>query len=81
MKYLMRIVCLLAALLLATPAMAWDPDEEYYFSDVVGVGVITYDNVPWEFRWTSPIWTRPSSAWSTSICSSRTILCPTSWWT
>lgn len=49
MKHLTRIVCLLAALLLATPALAWDPDEEYYFSDVVGVGVITYDNVPWEF--------------------------------
>ena len=49
MKSWVRLACLLLTVLLLTPAMAWDPDEEISFSDTVGTGVITYNNVPWEF--------------------------------
>ncbi len=49
MKHLLRMTALLLAVLLMTPAFAWDPDEEFTFSDMVGVNVITYNNVPWNF--------------------------------
>ncbi len=44
----MRLFCLLAAALLAFPALA-DDDEEIYFSDIIGVDIITYNSIPWDF--------------------------------
>ena len=49
MKSIARLICLLAALLLAVPALARAEDEEIYFSDMLGVNIVTYDNVPWDF--------------------------------
>lgn len=49
MKHLIRVACLLLALLLALPALAREDDEEIYFSDMIGVDVISYDDVPWNF--------------------------------
>lgn len=49
MKTLLRLTCLLAALLLAVPALAWDPDEEFFFADVIGPSAIIYNNVEWDF--------------------------------
>lgn len=49
MKTLLRLTCLLAALLLAAPALAWDPDEEFFFADVIGPSAIIYNNVEWDF--------------------------------
>ena len=47
MKHLTRLICLLAVLLCALPALA--EDEEIYFSDFVGVDVVTYNSIPWNF--------------------------------
>ena len=47
MKHVTRLICLLAALLCALPALA--EDEEIYFSDFVGVDVVTYNSIPWNF--------------------------------
>ena len=49
MKRLCRLLCLLTAVCLAAPALAWDPDEDYTFSDVIGMDVISYNNVVWDF--------------------------------
>ena len=49
MKTLLRLTCLLAVLLLAAPALAWDPDEEFFFADVIGPSAIIYNNVEWDF--------------------------------
>lgn len=49
MKNLMRLLCLLLVLLLAVPALAREEEEEFSFSDFVGVDIVTYDNVPWNF--------------------------------
>ena len=49
MKWFCRALCLMTAVCLLTPALAWDPDEEYTFSDVIGMDVITYNNVAWDF--------------------------------
>ena len=43
------LICLAAALLLSGAAAEWDPDGEWLFSDTVGVGTVTYDDVPWNF--------------------------------
>ena len=54
MKHLIRRMGALALVLLMAagiPALAegWDPDEDFSFSDVAGIGMIMYNNVPWNF--------------------------------
>ena len=54
MKHLIRRMGALALVLVMAagiPALAegWDPDEDFSFSDVAGIGMIMYNNVPWNF--------------------------------
>lgn len=52
MKKRMRRLCLLLALVLVMPlavAEDWDPDAEYSLTDLVTMGIVIYNNVPWNF--------------------------------
>ncbi|MBR3764134.1 MAG: M15 family metallopeptidase [Clostridia bacterium] len=53
MRNLLRMLALLLLLTLLAgcnaTALAEDDDEEIYFSDVISMDMITYNNVPWEF--------------------------------
>ena len=46
---LLIVVLLAAAFTAALAEDAWNPDEEYSFADIIGMDIITYNDVPWNF--------------------------------